>query len=67
MVVIYHILALLITLYLGQSLLRNGIKGIKEKDKPFWLYDPRLNVVIGIFCIIIGIITFIKLIMVILS
>jgi hypothetical protein len=59
---IYLPLGIIFLLYLGQSLLRNGIRGIKEKDKPFGLYNPRFNVIYGIIGIISGLILLIRFI-----
>ena len=57
---------ILFTFLLGYSLLKGGIDDIKKKYTPFGLYDPRLNVIIGIFGIICGLILLIELIRLIL-
>ena len=64
---IYLLLAMLFAFFIGQSLLRSGIRGIRKKHKPFGLYDPRWNVVFGMVGIILGLAFYIKLIILILS
>lgn len=57
---------ILFTSFLGYSLLKSGIEGIKKKYTPFGLYDPRWNIILGLVGIISGLIFFVKLVKIIL-